>query len=274
MKNAALTIFILMLAFTFSGPTWADNSFKVPVVSTDLLKSYNHKNPSGHFADSCKINRLGNFGIDTRQVRSPINWDLLADRDYLQIGETSDEGWLVGGGEDAKLKRKDTGHAEVWRIGPNSYAQGGFPYQTAIEVMRNIQFAPLYLRPLRVEQTGGGDLELLFAYEPQSNIGQLFQTLTSLLKCPCGDYGNPFHVTMVRGVKFRSEEARNQYFKNAETVISGWQKQYPDGILFGNGGISFFLNREEIVEEFLPTLTEGVTVDLEALKMISDYPQP
>ena len=266
MTKTGRLILLVMLCFIVSGMNRAEaeENFQIPLVSSELLKSYDHKNPSGHFDQNCKINRLGNFGIDTRQVRSPIDWNMLTDRDYLYVGETSDEGWLVGGGEHAKLNRKDTGHAEVWRIGPDNYEQGGVPYQTAIEVMRNIQFGPLALKPVRVNHTGGGELELQFAYEPESNIGQVFQALTTVLKCPCGDYGNPFHITMARGVKFRSECAKKIYLDKMDKVVAEWQKKFPEGVIFGNGGISFFLNREEIVEEFQPKL-ERVPFEANAL---------
>lgn len=276
MNRLRLTLLALFAVIGFGtqamAAAGAEKTYQVPAVSAEFLQSYDHKTPSGHFQENCKVNRLGNFGIDTRQFRSPVDFNLLADRDYFFVGETSDEGWLIGGGENDKLKRKDTGHAEVWRIGPDSYQQGGIPYQTAIQVMRAIRFAPLYLKPLRVNHTGGGELELLFGYEPESNIGQLFQTLTSLLPCPCGDYGNPFHVTLARGVKFRSAAAEKAYFAKVDQVVAEWRRNYPDGILFGNGGISFFLNREEIIEEFLPSLKKGVDVDAGALKKIPDYP--
>ena len=96
---------------------------------------------------------------------------------------------------------------------------------------------------------------------PISTIGQLFAILSEVLKCLCGDYGNPFHITLVRGVKFRSESAKDAYFKQVDPVVEQWRKQYPQGIQFGDGGVDFFANREKILKHYLPQLETGVTVD-------------
>ncbi|MGA8163529.1 MAG: hypothetical protein WB791_00700 [Waddliaceae bacterium] len=99
---------------------------------------------------------------------------------------------------------------------------------------------------------------MLFEYRPDSTIGRLFALLSERLKCPCGDYGNPFHITLARGVKFRSENTQNGYFKHVNAVVEQWRRQYPQGIRFGDGGVDFFANREEIVKHYPPRLKAGV----------------
>jgi hypothetical protein len=154
---------------------------RFPVVSPDFMKAYDHAHPSGNGHPGCKRNRLANIGIDCRKGPSaPIDLNLLTDRTYTYLCETSDDGWLIGGGEDAKLKRPDTAHAEIWRFGPDNPEEGGIPFATVDAIMREIAFGPLTLRPLRVNFTATSELKLLCAYEPESTIGQPFRLLSAV----------------------------------------------------------------------------------------------
>lgn len=237
-----------------------------PRVTPEFMAGYDHAKPSGHGHPGCRVNRLANIGIDCRQaVSRDIDLDRLTDRGYTHICETSDDGWLIGGGDQTKLKRPDTGHAEIWRFGPDNTQDGGIAYETVDAILKGIAFAPIRLRPLRVNLTPSNELELLCEYEPESVIGQVFGICSHVLACPCGDYGNPFHITMVRGVKFRSEEAQAAYFAAMEPIVAGWRRDFPDGVLFNDGGIDLFANREEILFHYSPTLEVGVQADLDAL---------
>lgn len=232
-------------------------------ISSEFMLSYDHMTPSGSRHPQCLRNGLSNIGIDARQEKSTmIDLNLLCDRDYRYIFETSDDGWLVAGGDHTKLKRPDTAHAEIWRIGPDNANQGGISFDAVDGVMKTLAFGPMVMHPLRVNYTDSAELELLFEYQPDSTIGQLFAILSEVLKCPCGDYGNPFHITLVRGVKFRSESAKDAYFKQVDAVIEQWRKQYPQGIQFGDGGVDFFATREEILKHYPPQLETGVTIGL------------
>ena len=240
--------------------------------TTTFMEQYDHAHPSGSLHPMCLRNRLANIGIDARKHRlNPLDLNLLTDRQYEFIAETSDDGWLVGGGDRTKLQRADTAHAEIWRTGPDNFQEGGLPYSLINEVMSAIKFAPISLTPTRVNLTDTNELELLFNYDPTSHIGLLFSCLSQLLACPCGDYGNPFHITLVRGVKFRSEKAKTQYFNQVNGVVSAWIKRFPDGVQIGDGGVDFFANREEILFHYSPSLTSGLQADLPDLKAMIEY---
>ncbi|MHA7773585.1 hypothetical protein [Roseibium sp. M-1] len=239
---------------------------QLPTVSPDFMATYDHATPSGHRHPACRLNRLANVGIDCRaEVSRDIDLDLLTDRTYTYLCETSDDGWLIGGGDSTKLKRPDTAHAEIWRFGPDNEADGGIAFQTVDRVLRQIRFAPVRLKPSRVNLTPSNELELLCEYDPLSVIGQIFGICSKALACPCGDYGNPFHITLVRGVKFRSDDAQGAYFEKMAAVVDRWRAEYPDGVLFNDGGLDLFANREEILSHYSPDLDFGVQVEIEQL---------
>ncbi|WP_298769522.1 hypothetical protein [uncultured Shewanella sp.] len=238
-------------------------------VSPIFMTKYDHIHPSGTLHPLCLRHRLANIGVDARKhLSQQLDLNLLTDRQYQFIVETSDDGWLIGGGDDTKLKRADTAHAEIWRTGPDNFQEGGIPYSLVHQIMSSIAFAPIILMPSRVNLTDTHELELLFEYESASTIGQLFACLSQVMACPCGDYGNPFHITLVRGVKFRSKQARGAYFKKINEVVSVWIERFPNGIQFGDGGVDFFANREEILFHYPPTRISGVEADITALKSI------
>ncbi|MEO1020087.1 MAG: hypothetical protein AAFY56_20715 [Pseudomonadota bacterium] len=242
---------------------------KFPVVDPEFMRNYDHANPSGHGHPACKRNRLANIGIDCRKDQSKqIDLDLLTDRSYHYICETSDDGWLIGGGDDTKLDRPDTAHAEIWRYGPDNEAHGGISHAKVDAIMRQIAFAPITLKPNRINLTPSNELELLCDYDPQSVIGQLFGLLSDVLACPCGDYGNPFHITLVRGVKFRSRPLQQDYLAAMEQITRQWRDSFLDGVIFNDGGVDLFENRERILHHYSPRLQSGVEADLEQLRAL------
>ncbi|MCL1123619.1 hypothetical protein [Shewanella surugensis] len=241
-------------------------------VTPAFMADYDHVHPSGGRHPQCLRNRLANVGIDARKhLSSQLDLNLLTDRQYQFIAETSDDGWLIGGGDSTKLKRADTAHAEIWRTGPDNVEQGGLSYSVINTVLKSIAFGPMLLKPLRVNYTDTNELELLFEYDPSSNIGLLLALLSQVMACPCGDYGNPFHITLVRGVAFRSEQTKVHFFEQVGEVVLNWRARYSEGVLFGDGGVDFFANREEILFHYSPRLASGVEADIPALlKMIAE----
>ena len=240
-----------------------------PTVTANFMASYDHATPSGHNHPACKRNRLANIGIDCRQSSgSPINLDLLTDREYRDICETSDDGWLIGGGDTTKLNRPDTAHAEIWRFGPDNTEDGGITFSRVEAVLAAIGFAPVCLKPKKVNLTPSNEIELLCDYEPDSVIGLLLGLFSDVLACPCGDYGNPFHITLVRGVKFRDAASQAAYMTEKQEIVDQWRAEFPDGVKFNDGGIDLFKNREEIISHYSPTLSAGVEADFEALRAL------
>ncbi|MEM1129310.1 MAG: hypothetical protein AAGH83_02205 [Pseudomonadota bacterium] len=240
-------------------------------VTAEFMADYDHLNPSGHRHPRCKLNRLANIGLDCRDEVSPdLDLNLLTDRGYEFVFETSDDGWLIGGGDDAKLGRRDTAHAEIWRFGPDNLDDGGLPFDLVERTMRGIRFAPIRVKPLRVNLTPSSELELLLEHNPASVIGQLLDIYSSVLACPCGDYGNPFHITLVRGVKFRSDATQKAYFDKVAAVVADWRVSYPDGVMFNDGGVDLFAHRERILAHVSPSLDQGVVADVDDLRRMRD----
>ena len=245
------------------------NSFAIPRITPEFMAAYDHATPSGHGHPACLRNRLANIGGDCRaEAGSPSDLDLMTDRAYKYLCETSDDGWLIAGGDQTKLNRPDTAHAEIWRFGPDNEAEGGISFSMVDAVLKAIRFAPVMLKPKKINLTPANELELLLDYDPGSVAGQLFGLFSSVLSCPCGDYGNPFHITLVRGVKFRNDQAQNDYLTEKQTVVDHWRQEYPDGVMFNDGGIDLFKNREEILSHYSPTLSAGIEADPDALRKL------
>ena len=83
---------------------------------------------------------------------------------------------------------------------------------------------------------------------------------------------NP-HVSMARGVKFKSSTHQQQYFYNANLEVTVWQSMYPKGVVIGSSGYAsfppdsgsrnkmhigygnlyFFFDRANVTKAFLPS---------------------
>ena len=83
---------------------------------------------------------------------------------------------------------------------------------------------------------------------------------------------NP-HVSMARGVKFKSSTHQQQYFYNANLKVTVWQSMYPKGVVIGSSGYAsfppdsgsrnkmhigygnlyFFFDRANVTKAFLPS---------------------
>ncbi|MEM9220791.1 MAG: hypothetical protein AAGB11_00085 [Pseudomonadota bacterium] len=230
------------------------------------MAAYDNASPSGHRHPACRVNRLANIGIDCRaEMGSPVDLDRLTDRDYDYLCETSDDGWLIAGGDDTKLKRPDTAHAEVWRYGPDNAEDGGIAHSTVDAMLRTIRFPPVTFKPKKINFTPKSEIELLLEYEPGSIAGRLFSLFAKVLACPCGHYGNPFHITLVRGVEFRSDAHKIEYLRNKQAVVDEWRETFPDGVKFNDGGIDLYVNREEILHHYSPSEVCGVEANVGAL---------
>ena len=96
----------------------------------------------------------------------------------------------------------------------------------------------------------------------------LNKAATHIATDPVAGDGHPFHITMVRGVNFRPGSAKGDYFAKMQVIIDGWIARHPDGILFNDGGVDLFQNREVIAHCYPPSLEQGVNADLDALRQL------
>ena len=255
------------------------------------------------------------FSVNT-PYGSPYSYQLcdqypmenLIDRDYEYVMSMDEDGWLVGGGYKSfdysgKMPYIDSSHTELLRIGSLDQAYGGTTIDQVYDAMGEISFPPFSVFPEYVKGGGkhhsgdndddsvpSGDVTLIVSivetYEEQNNysdyeifLGNLFNAMDAVNGGPCmDDHDTDPHVSMARGVKFKSSYHQTQYFYKVNLEVAVWQYMYPKGVPIGSSGkanfppnqagknqkyigygnLYFFFDRANITKAFAPNrdLTE------------------
>jgi hypothetical protein len=116
----------------------------------------------------------------TRQKQFDFNRAI--DRGYQYFGGTSDDGWLVAGGESGasfKLPNRDSAHIELMRVGSFNAEWGGVPIEEIVAALSNgsILIPHMGLTPSYVNARGFGadtmpppEVELRFNLEPPRDL--------------------------------------------------------------------------------------------------------
>lgn len=190
--------------------------------------------------------------VDSQTHQTAFNLNALADRDYEHVISTNEDGWLVGGGEPEssyKLSAPDSAVVPILHVGTFEPRLGGVSRDQLLQAFSEsrILIPEITVVPTSVVTNASGDLQLRFdmesAYhetEPNSLVpplpvnwqlrfihNQLFRHfLFPSRYCP-----DPFHCNLAKSVEFRSTEARYQYFRNAQSVISEWRNIGPKALL-------------------------------------------
>ena len=170
--------------------------------------------------------------------------------------------------------------------------------------MDGVVFPPLSIYPEYLKGGGGhqsndgGDDELVSSsditlvvsvvdeYDDENNysgyeqfLDDLFDAMYSVGAGPCmDDHDTDPHVSMSRGVKFKSSWHQEQYMYEANLEVSVWQSMYPNGVVIGSSGYAsfppgrggtrqnvgygnlyFFFDRANITKSFAPY--RGLTDD-------------
>lgn len=73
---------------------------------------------------------------------------------------------------------------------------------------------------------------------------------------------------MAHGVRFRSEALEKDYLAAGQAIVDGWNAAFPSGVMFNDGGVDLFENREVIRCHYPPHLQSGVEADLEQLRAL------
>jgi hypothetical protein len=129
--------------------------------------------------------------------------------------------------------------------------------------MEQMSFPPFYVFPEYVKGGGGGsdsaedsvpsgDITLIVSiveeYEDNDNysvynqfLDDLFDAMDAVSGGPCmDDHDTDPHVSMSRGVKFKSSYHETQYFYKANLEVAVWQAMYPGGVVIGGSGKASF----------------------------------
>jgi len=195
----------------------------------------------------------------------------IIDRDYNYVMSMDEDGWLVGGGYktfdySGKMPYIDSSHTELLRIGNMDPDTGGTSIDQVYYAMSMVSFSPLSIFPEYLKGGGGhksndgdyydetpsGDVTLVVSvvetYEENDNysdydqfLDDLFQAMEDVGGGPCmDDHDTDPHVSMSRGVKFKSSTHQTNYMYQSNLEVAVWQAMYPNGVVIGSAGYASF----------------------------------
>lgn len=147
----------------------------------------------------------------------------------------------------------------------NFSASSGTTIDQVYEAMNSVSFAPFSVFPEYLKGGGGhhsGDddggevpsadvtlvVSILDTYEDDDSyssyetfVDNLFSAMYAVNGGACmDDHDTDPHVSMSRGVKFKSSYHAQQYMYNANLEIAVWQAMYPKGTPIGSSGYASF----------------------------------
>mmetsp|Transcript_19980 Transcript_19980/g.57856 ORF Transcript_19980/g.57856 Transcript_19980/m.57856 type:complete len:1015 (-) Transcript_19980:383-3427(-) len=194
----------------------------------------------------------------------------IIDRDYDYVMSMDEDGWLVGGGYkqfdySGKMPYIDSSHTELLRVGSMDTDLGGTSIGQVIQAMSEVELPPLSIFPEYLKGGGGhnsgdgddegapsGDITLVVSvvevYYDNANYDEYSIFLDNLFQafgdagggsCMDDDDTDP-HVSMSRGVKFKSSWHQEQYMYEANLEVAVWQAMYPKGVVIGTKGYASF----------------------------------
>lgn len=249
------------------------------------------------------------FSVNTK-YGNPYSYQLcdqfpmgnIIDRDYKYAMSMDEDGWLVGGGYkqfdySGKMPYIDSSHTELLRIGSMDVSKGGTSIQQVYSAMESISFDPFPFYPEYLKGGGGkknnnnynsgsapsSDITLIvsvveeYSDDSYSTYQKFLNSLFTAMKNVDGgacmdDHDTDPHVSMARGVKFKSSYHKQQYMYAANLEVAVWQAMYPKGVVIGSksyasfppgvkgskktvgyGNIYFFFDRNNITKAFPPS---------------------
>jgi len=228
----------------------------------------------------------------------------IIDRDYNYVMSMDEDGWLVGGGYktfdySGKMPYIDSSHTELIRVGNMDPDTGGTSIETVYEAMSSVSFSPISIFPEYLKVGGGhnsndgddddaetpsADVTLVVSIVETYNdndsysdydvfLDNMFSAMSDAGGGPCmDDHDTDPHVSMSRGVKFKSSYHSEQYMYAANLEVAVWQAMYPNGVVIGSnryahfppgqsgssnyvgyGNLYFFFDRANITKSFSPS---------------------
>mmetsp|Transcript_22774 Transcript_22774/g.45734 ORF Transcript_22774/g.45734 Transcript_22774/m.45734 type:complete len:940 (-) Transcript_22774:107-2926(-) len=193
----------------------------------------------------------------------------IIDRNYDYVMSMDEDGWLVGGGYKSfdysgKMPYIDSSHTELLRVGSMDVEKGGTSIEQVYSAMESVYFAPISIFPEKVKGGGGGHsgdddgstpsgdvtlgVSVVETYTDNANYGDyetfldnLFNAFSAVSAGSCMDDSDTDpHVSMSRGVKFKSSEHQEGYFYSSNLEVAVWQAMYPNGVIIGSSGYASF----------------------------------
>lgn len=193
----------------------------------------------------------------------------IIDRDYQYVMSMDEDGWLVGGGYktfdySGKMPYIDSSHTELLRVGSLDTSKGGTSISQVYSAMTSVTFSPLSMYPEYVKGGGGhnsgdddkgvpsGDITLVVSVvetftendsysDYEMFLDNLFDAMDAAGSGPCmDDHDTDPHVSMNRGVKFKSSYHEKQYYYSANLEVAVWQSMYPKGVVIGSTSYESF----------------------------------
>lgn len=153
----------------------------------------------------------------------------------------------------------------VNRTSDTAVYYSGTTIEQVYEAMSYISFPPFSIFPEYVKGGGGhhsgdnnddevpsGDVTLIVSvveeFEDNDNyslyeqfLDNLFNAMDAVNGGPCmDDHDTDPHVSMARGVKFKSSYHETQYFYKVNLEVAVWQSMYPKGVVIGSNGKASF----------------------------------
>uniref|UniRef100_A0A7S4N2H7 Uncharacterized protein n=1 Tax=Odontella aurita TaxID=265563 RepID=A0A7S4N2H7_9STRA len=261
--------------------------------------------------EDCEMAGLSFIGVSfsvNTALGNPFSYQLcdqypmenIIDRNYDYVMSMDEDGWLVGGGYKSfdysgKMPYIDSSHTELLRIGSIDPEYGGTTIEQVYAAMETLSFQPFAIFPEYVKGGGGHDsgdddgvpssdvtliVSVVETYEDNENystyeyfLDQIFDAMDAVGGGPCmDDHDTDPHVSMSRGVKFKSSYHEQQYFFKANLEVAVWQAMYPKGVVIGTssysnfppekagknrhyigyGNLYFFFDRANITSAFTP----------------------
>ena len=262
--------------------------------------------------DSCEQEGLSfigvSFSVNTKNgnpnsyhISDQFPMENIIDRNYDYVMSMDEDGWLVGGGYktfdySGKMPYIDSSHTELLRVGSLDPSMGGTSIEQVYTAMSYLNIPPLSIFPEYVKGGGGGgsgdgdggvpsvDVTMIVSVvdsygnddsypEYEQFLDDLFDSMEAVGGGACmDDHDTDPHVSMARGVKFKSSYHSQQYQYAANLEIAVWQAMYPNGVVIGssskavfpiNGGGSkstigygnlyFFFDRANMTKSFGPS---------------------
>jgi len=231
------------------------------------------------------------------QLCDQFTMENIIDRDYDYVMSMDEDGWLVGGGYNTfdysgKIPYVDSSHTELLRIGSLDPDYGGTSIEQVYQAMNNIDIPPLKIFPEYIKGGGGGggggdndnvpteDVTMIvsiveeYGDDDSASIYEqflydLFSAMDDVGGGSCmDDQDTDPHVSMGRGIKFKSSYHEENYFFDVNLEVAVWQAMYPDGVVIGTtksssfplnsgskqnvgyGSLFFFFDRANITQAF------------------------
>ena len=144
---------------------------------------------------------------------------------------------------------------------PNSPNYRGTSIEQVYAAMESVYFTPLSIFPEKVKGGGGGSgdgdgtpsgdvtlgVSVVETYTDSSYgdydlfLDNLFNAMSAVSAGSCmDDKDTDPHVSMSRGVKFKSSDHKTGYYYSANLEVAVWQAMYPNGVVIGSNGYASF----------------------------------